>query len=93
MSADKVALIIIVWMPLGIDLEMLCRSSSYPYDSTRSASSIARVRRLSSDKVEALIWRAARAGVATIISGELAKRERCTFWGIFRVRSTVRMSL
>ena len=91
-SLVRVALIKIVCTPFGIALATFCRSSSYPYDRTKSASSMTRCARWSRERAEVLILRDARAGVAITMSGKSARRDLCTASETLCVMLTARMS-
>lgn len=67
-----------VCRPFGSALETACRSPSYPYDSTKSASSMTRCVTFDiSTCAERLLCTRARDGVAITISGCSASRDLC----------------
>lgn len=67
-SVVSVALMRRVCNPFGSAFETPWRSSSYPYDSTRSASSITRWVSCEVRDLETLMWTRALEGVETIMS-------------------------
>lgn len=83
-SGVRVALIRNVCTPLGIAAWRPWISSSYPYDSTRSASSTTKWDSCSRDRAELLMFIIARDGVEITISGRSARIDRWTesetFW-------------
>jgi hypothetical protein len=91
-SSVNVALIIMTCTPLGIDRERFSRSSLYPYDRTKSASSKIRWVNLSSESAEDSRLCHAVAGVEMTISGELERRARWTALETLSVNFAVEMS-